>query len=249
MSHTFRFAENFIYIKSDWFSEGDNKFKRIGYKGFYLYLNFFRFLVKGQKEEYTFYTSINSLRKCTGYSSKEIFDLIRLLYKEKIINTNSNWSKWFVDYKMDGKLKVNDLIVIESISKPNLTRDEDGKIIPVDDTKENKYIMIDLRLIQLYQDLGFNEKYCAVFALINKLSNNTERKMYMKINNMAQILGFGNKTISAIIDDLNKHYLLYSELRSNHKGGRRYEHKIVNNIDRLEEFKRAYKNLIDKKRG
>lgn len=246
MGHGFRYAESFIYIRSEWFDEGDNKFKKIGYKGFYLYLNFFRFLVKGQKEEYTFYTSIDCLRKCTGYRAKEIFELIRLLHKEKIIKVNNDWNSWFEDYRIGGKLRINNLIIIESVSKPMLNW-EDGRPVPVNDLEKNKYITIDLRLMQLYEDLGFNERYCAVFALINKMSNNIERKMYMKINTMSKILGFSDKTISNIIEKLNENYLLYSELRDNYKKGKRYEHKILNNIDRWDEFKRSYKVYIDKK--
>jgi hypothetical protein len=65
-------------IRLSWFDKGNNKFKLIGEKCFFLYLNLFRFLVNNQEHEYTFYTSIDKLRKCTRYSRDNIFEMIKL---------------------------------------------------------------------------------------------------------------------------------------------------------------------------
>lgn len=248
MKCEFKYTTDFIFLRSNWFDKGDNKIKKIGRKGLFLYLSLFRFLVNNQQHTYTFYTSIDKLRKCTGYSATEVFTLIRLLHKEKIIDTNSKWSRWFVDDKLNGELKDHDFIVIQATAYPNVIYDKTtNKNKPATDSPDDKYVTVDLRLMQLYQDKGFDERYYAVFCLINKMSNKTEGKMWMKINTMADTLGFGDTTVSHIIRELNRNYLLVSALKNNGKGDKMYEHKILNNIDWKNKFQSGWqKEQIEK---
>lgn len=239
----YNYTTDFIFIRSNWFEVGDNKFKRVGDKAFFLYLNMFKFLVNNQEIEYTFYTSIDKLRKCTGYSENDIVTLIKLLEKEKIIKTSiTKWSRMYIDKK----LKDHEFIIIHGIAKPNVIYDDKSKKNkPATDSPDDKWILIDLRLMQLYQDRGFSEKFYPIFCLINGRSNTTERKMWMEINKMAELLGFGDQTVTNIIRELNRNYLMYSRKVDNGKKGKRFEHYILNNLDHLDLFTKMYKEQID----
>lgn len=247
MKYEFNYVEPFIYIRSNWFDEDSSIIEKIGHKGYFLYLNLFRFLIKNQQDPYLFVTSIQNLKNCTGLKPKEIFELIQLLYKEKIIETNNRWELWFEDRKRNGKLKINEMIIIKSISYPLLVRNDENKLIPASDSSDDKYIAIDTRLMQLYQDYNFDYPYYSFFALINKWSNGREAKVdHLGINKISEILCCSEHTVVKIIENLNKHYLLCSNLRKNKKGVKRYEHKILNNYNNIDEFIYANKKIIDK---
>jgi hypothetical protein len=242
--NNFNYGTNFIFLRSNWFDnlgEEDNQYKRLGEKCFYLYLTLFRFLVNNQEYKYTFITSIEKLRKISGYSDKDIFTYIRLMVSEGVIDTDNtdHWERWFEGNKLNGKLKSKECITIVATAVPNVVYDSKAaraKTTPVDDHPDNKYVMVDLRLMQLYQDRGFNEKYYPIFCLINKRSNGTEGKCTQAINTMARDLGMGDSTVHNIIKVLNENYLLASSYRDNGKDGKKFEHRILNNIDLLDTF-------------
>lgn len=244
-----------VYIKSNWFDGNNNKYKKIGYQGFNLYLNLFKFRIYNQDHPYTFITSISFLRKETGYPTQKVYELLRLLDKNKIIHTNiTRWERMF---DTEGKLIDDKVLFITGIDKPNTKKDMDEKgnmrDFPV--TDDDYYISLDLPLMDYYIGVGLNEKYFALHCLFKKMSNNTEAKAWMSINKMAKVLGIGDKNINQMIYDLNKHYLLASYYRSSSKkrvvkgekvSGKSFEHHILYNLDLLEEWIKVNKVHIDK---
>lgn len=242
-----------MYIKSNWFDEGNNKYQRIGIDGFNLYINLFRFRLFNQEHEYTFITSISLLRKETKYSSHRIFELLKQLAKEKVIKLNI--SRW--DRLMDenGKIDTDKTIIIIATDKPaESRRDNDtGEISGAPLTSEDHYISLDLPLIQYYKNLGLGERYLGLYCLLNRYSNNAEGKSWMSINKMAGILGFGYKSVHDMIREMNRRYLLYSryvksdeQVLKDGRTGTKFEHYLLTNLGYKEEFVRSHKDLIDK---
>lgn len=247
-----------IKVKSNWFDKGKNKIKGIGYNGYSLYLNLFRFYVPRQENEYTFIVSVAALRKESGYTSKEIIELIKLMIKEKVIKTNI--TRWDRMYNDNGKLIDDKMFLIWACDEPKTTRTKimkHGKEIEVDmpNTKDDTYVSVNLDLMEHYKKIGLNERSYLIYALIKKLSNNTERKCWMKINTMADNLGIGDNYVHKIIHELNRNYLLYSDYRKidgymiidgKKKKKTRFEHYILGNIRSLEGFKSAFNDSINK---
>jgi hypothetical protein len=69
-----------IRIKSSWFDNLErqkNVYQKITYKGLNLYFQLYKFRLHNQENEHTFITSISLLRKETGYSTQEVFELLK----------------------------------------------------------------------------------------------------------------------------------------------------------------------------
>jgi hypothetical protein len=230
-----------IRIKSEWFEDlgrKKNVYQTITYKGLNLYFQLYKFRIHNQENEHTFITSISMLRKETGYSSAEVFDLLKKLRSSKVIKLE-NVSR--LDYLLDaeGNIKDKDVLMITSV---------DG--LPLSDYAENdeRYIYIPLDLFKQYEEKGLNEKYYALYCLIKKWSNNKERKMWMSIEKMAACLGYDKDYVNKMIYQLNREYLMSSYRRNNNKGGFMFEHVILDNgkQDVMDKFIQAHKENMDK---
>lgn len=250
-----------IKVKSSWFDFNDNenglydnKFLNMGgYRGFYLYLSLFRFRVYNQEQDYMFITSISLLRKeMKGYTTKDIFKLLKLLQKQGVIKLN-NLSRW--DYLIDGKDKIKDkdILVIVATDVPETKTVEDEKYgtkeEPVD--HDNFYINVSLELLQHYIDVGLNEKYFPLYCLISRLSNfSVEKKSWMSIDRMAKVIGINKNTVHRMIIQMNKKYLLYSAKKrkkdGNGKRGDNFEHHIARNMKGVEFIRKEYRDKINR---
>ena len=230
------FTKKNIKIKSTWFEDEENKFKKIKAEGLYLYLNLFKFCIDKQEYEYTFITSISLLRKETGYKTKDIFDLLKCLQSCKIIKIQ-NLSRW--DYLLDkkGEIKEKDVLIIAATDVPTVDENEEDN---------DYFIWVDLDLMKYYMDIGLSEKYIPLYCLISKLSNGTEKKAYMSIEKMADVLGYNKDFVHKMIRELNRNYLMYSERRKNGKNGYIYEHWICKRYDLIEKFKSEFGERIEK---
>jgi len=231
MKLNFNYTLQFTRIKSNWFDE-NGVYKKIGYKGLNLYFQLFKFRIHNQDNDYTFITSISMLRKETGYSTGEVFNLLKKLKSAKVIKLE-NVSRW--DYLLDenGSIKDKDILVLIAT---DTYKDED-----------KYYINIPFDLFKLYEEKGLTEKYYALYCLISKWSNNAEGKMWMSIEKMAKFLGFDKDFVNKMIYQLNEHYLMYSNKRSNHKNGYKFEHHLLKSAkpEDVEKFLGEYKDKID----
>lgn len=245
-----------MYIKSNWFDSGNNIFKAIGCEGFFLYLNLFRFRLFNQDNEYTFILSISLLRKETGYSAQRILELLKLMSKKKIIKVNiSRWDRLIDD---TGIVLVDKLLIIEAQDKPDTYRGFSDKKEEVDmpKSKDDYYISLDMPLVQQYINLKLGERYLGLHCLINKYSNGTEGKCWLSINHMADILGFGDKTVNSMIHEMNRKYLLYSRYLETDKkvvgksgvsvSGSKFEHFLLSNLDHKEQWMHSFKDSVDR---
>lgn len=255
------FAMNYIKIKSNWFDfksdvdDFDNKFKKMEYKGFFLYITLFKFRIFNQECDYTFVTSIKLLKKETNYTKQEILDLLKLLSKLGVIKiTNvSNWA--YLIEKKDGKtdkIRDKDALVIIATDMPLLSIVENDskngtKEVPV--TSDDFYISISLELFQEYFNRGLSEKYFPLFCLISRLSNHgAEKKAFMSIERMSKVLDYDKNVLHKMILEMNRKYLLYSRLRGKSKKGKfngKFEHHIAFNIDGITFIEANYKESID----
>lgn len=229
-----------MYLKSEWFDHEDRKksvYDKIGYKGLFLYLLLYKFRVHNQKKEHLFLTSVALLRKESGYSTDEVFMLLKCMKKAKIIEVE-NISRW--DYLIDSKGKVKDreLLIIEAVDTLPLSKDK---------FEECFYIHIPFDLLDKYVELELNERYIALFCLICKWNNNFEKKMYMSIQKMSSILGFHKDHVHKMISEMNRLYLL-SSYRKKRDKGYMYEHYILTSTDeeRVEKFLKQHKKNMDK---
>ncbi|OCS82258.1 hypothetical protein A6M13_07430 [Caryophanon tenue] len=233
---------NSIKINSNWFDDDRRKksvYSKIGYKGLNLYFQLYKFRLHRQDDEHTFITSIAYLRKETGYTTDEVFDLLKKLKSAKIIKVN-NYSRW--DYLLDnGQVKDKELLHITALDT-----------FPIEDYKKEDsrfYIYVPLDLFNIYQSKGLNEKYYALYCLIEKWSQNMEGKMYMSIEKMATVLGFDKDYINKMIHEMNRNYLLASRRRKRtDRQGYRFEHYILDSTDKneVEKFTATHKETMDK---
>jgi hypothetical protein len=209
-----------------------------------------------QDNEYTYICSISLLRKETGYSAPRIIELLKLLSKKKIIKVDiSRWDRLIGD---NGNVLDDKLLVIEALDRPDTYRGYNDKKEEVDlpKTKDDYYISLDMPLMQYYMDLKLNERYFGLHCLISKYSNGTEGKCWLSINNMADILGFGDKTVNNMIHELNKRYLLYSRYLETDKkivgksgdteNGNKFEHFLLGNLDHKDNWLSAHKDSVDR---
>jgi len=232
-----------IKINSKWFDELDRKqnvYQKITYKGLNLYFQLYKFRLHGQENEHTFMTSISMLRKETKYTSTEIFDLLKKLKAAKVIKVE-NVSRW--EYLLDdkGELKDKDILHITAVNPFPIGKFEREK------GEDRFYIYVPLDLFQKYEDVGLNEKYYALYCLIEKWTHNMEEKAFMSIVRMSKILGFDKDYLNQMIYELNRHYFLASHSRPNGKGGYKFEHYILNSAkeEDVKKFVEGYGHIIE----
>jgi hypothetical protein len=231
-----------IRIKSNWFEDlgrKKNVYQKITYKGLNLYFQLYKFRLHNQENEHTFITSISLLRKETGYSTEEVFDLLKKLKGAKIINLQ-NVSRW--DYLIDeqGNIRDKDILVIVATDT-----------FPISNYKkvdDNFYIYIPLDLFELYKQKGLNERYFALYCLIKKWSQNAEQKSWMSIKKMSKFLGFDKDYVNKMIFEMNRNYLLSSYRKKKSDGTYRYEHYILDSVknDNVNKFLDVHKDNMDK---
>lgn len=244
-----------IKIKSNWFETGI--IKEIGYKGYNLYLQLFKFYTPRQENEYTFIVSISMLRKETGYTSSEIVELLKMMLKAKIIKWNiSRWDRMYEN----NKLLDDKLFIVWACDEPKTTRTTVTKynkemVIDKPNTDNDKYVSVNLDLMQYYFDLELNERCYLIHTYIKKMSNSVEGKCWVSINKMADVLGIGDNYVHKLIHEMNRKYVLYSAYRlvdgymmidGKKKRKKRFEHRVLTNIKGLDQFKKIFKDDIDK---
>jgi predicted transcriptional regulator len=214
-----------IRIPSRWFDMQERKkntFQKMGgYKGLYLYLQMYKFRIHQQENDHTFITSISFLRKETGYSTSEVFELLKKLKGAKIINI-SGVSRW--DYLIDenGVIKEDKILLITA------NENESFPIYKDFDKQDEFYIYISFNLLQQYIDKGLDEKHFALHCLVQRFQHSKSKVCFMSIQTMAEILDIDKDTVNRMIINLNKNYLMVSWKKPNTKnrgeGSYHYEH-------------------------
>lgn len=268
------YVSKYVRIKSNWFDmvsrNKKNTYTKIdGYKGLYLYLQLYKFRIYNQEHEETFLTSISFLRKETGYSTEEIFELLKKMKTAKVIKI-LNVSRW--DYLIDdnGNIRDKDILQIVATDTPQTIRkqktDREGKpkvdknnepiMIDSPATENDFFIGINIEMFKLYQQAkmygtgakGENiEKYIALYSLIQKWNNNLEGKMNMQIQKIADILGIDKDYVHKMIYSLNRNYFLFSTKRRRKIAkGYYFEHVLCENASSYEKFKEHHKSDCDK---
>ncbi|WP_368974696.1 hypothetical protein NST61_16985 [Caldifermentibacillus hisashii] len=231
-----------IRIKSSWFDNLErqkNVYQKITYKGLNLYFQLYKFRLHNQENEHTFITSISLLRKETGYSTQEVFELLKKLKSAKIIKLN-NVSRW--DYLIDEKENIRDRDVLFIVATDTF---------PIADYKyvsDDYYIYVPLDLFELYRKKGLNEKYFALYCLIKKYSQNTEQKMWMSIQKMSKFLGFDKDYVNKMIYEMNRNYFLSSYRRVKSDGSFYFEHHILDSAKQkeIDKFVKVHQDNINK---
>lgn len=232
-----------IKIPSSWFDYEENKkntYQKITYKGLYIYFLLYKFRVHNQKNEHTFFTTITMLRKESGYTTDEIFDLLKKLKSANVLKFN-NLSKW--SYLIDqttGQIKDKEMLIIEAV-----------KGLPIFDKVEKGvyFITINFDLFEKYNQLKMNERYFALYCLINKWNNNTEGKMYMSIDKIADCLLFDKDTVHRMIYTMNRNYMLSSYRRKRKNAdGYFFEHYLLSNLkeSNVQSFLESHRDNMDK---
>jgi hypothetical protein len=240
-----KFVDNHIKIKTNWF-ELNSIISKIGCDALLMYLMLHKYSIKNQ-DQCTFATSIYQLKKATGFTMDYTYQLIKLLIRYGVIKCNVRWDRH----------EDNDFMLVAALDEPKTTRqlDKYGKPYDHPDTDDDKYISVDLRLMQYYIDNGLDGREIALYCLIRKLSNNTEKKCWMIINTMATILNLSDDKIHKMVKQMNRMKLLASNLRKVGKKivkGKevpryRYEHHIFPNYSTLDKFRNSWlKDVIEK---
>lgn len=268
------YVPKYVRIKSNWFDmvtrTKKNTYTKIdGYKGLYLYLQLYKFKIYNQEYEDTFITSISFLRKETGYSTEEIFELLKKMKTAKVIKI-LNISRW--DYLIDEKGNIRDKDILQIVAtdlpttirkpktdvegKPKVDKNNQPIMIDSPATENDFFIPINIEMFDLYKQAKMYgtgakgekiEKYIALYCLIQKWSNNLERKMNMQILKIANVLGIDKDYIHKMIYSLNRNYFLYSTKRTRKVAkGYYFEHHICANASSYEKFKEQVKADCDK---
>lgn len=225
-----------IIISSAWFDCIDNKpskYSKIDYDGLNVYFNLFKFRVANQESNYTFYTCLSMLRKATKYTSEHIIECLKKLKQNKIIKMK-NLSRWDYLYDENGKCDDNKFLAIEAIDVPNTQLDDEDEVI-------DNWITVDLDFLEChYEKVGLNEKFYPIYCLMRKLSCNTERKCFMSIEKMSEIINLDKDTINRMINKMNRVKVLYSRKIDNKKSSTRFEHYICFGYKSIDSFNRAF---------
>lgn len=207
-----------ISIPSRWFDPAkdkkENTFQKIGgHKGFYLYLQLYKFRVHSQDNEHTFVTCISFLRKETGYTTNEVFELLKRLKNAKVISI-AGASRW--EYLLNDKGEIiEDKALIITVSE------KESFPIHSDFDKRNEfYIYVSFKLLKMYEEKKLDAKYFALHCLIQRMQRNEDGVCFMSIEVMSEILKLDKDTINRMINTLNREYLLVSFRKSNkHRRG------------------------------
>ena len=155
------FTINHLKVRSNWFDAG-GKYSQMKYDAFNSYINLFKFRIPKQLHEYYFVTSINDLRKETGYTKQRTYDNLARLIKLKVVKI-LNVSRWDRFIK-NGVIPEQNILHIVAVDIPVTNRisteygDRDQA-----DTENDYYVSVDLKLMEHYKAIGLNEKYFAVY--------------------------------------------------------------------------------------
>ncbi|WP_211749672.1 hypothetical protein, partial [Paenibacillus sp. Marseille-Q4541] len=237
------FTINHLKVRSNWFDTG-GKYSQMKYDAFNSYINLFKFRLSKQQYEYYFVTSINDLKKETGYTKQRTYDNLSLLIKLKIIKVLnvSRWDRFIKNGVIPGQIILHIAAIDIPVTNRILTEHGDRDQA---DTENDYYVSVDLKLMEYYKAIGLNEKYYAVYCLIKKLSNNTEQKSFMTIESMSNSLGINKNAINKYIKEMNSKYVLYSNYRKNRKSGFKFEHHLLRKYSDIDKFKNEMKHYID----
>lgn len=246
----FNYTMNNIKIKMNWFDlDTDNKFKKFGSKGLNLYFTLFKFRLYKQDNNYLFVTSISLLRKETSYKTEEIFELLKLMKSLGILKFEG-LSKWSYLVDENGKVKDKDVLICcaSDVPETDETIDENGKKKDIPRTEDDKYINIDLNMIQHYENIGLSERYYAIYSLVRFFCDiNSESKCWMSIETMAETLDYDKDALNKMIHEMNRNYILYSFKKKNGKNGYLFEHYLCTIHSNLIGFKNSWvKDGIEK---
>lgn len=185
-------------------------------------------------------TSISMLRKEMDYTTNEIFELLKKLKSAKVIKLE-NVSRW--EYLLDGngEIKDKDILHITAVDPFPIGKFEREK------GEGRFYIYVPLDLFQKYEEAGLNEKYYALYCLIEKWTHNIEEKAWMSIAKMSKILDFNKDYVNQMIYEMNRHYFLASYRRPNGKNKWKFEHYILNSAksEDVARFVKGYSHIID----
>jgi hypothetical protein len=240
-----KYAVKNFKIKSNWFDE-DGKFKKMNADTLYLYFSLFKFRIYGQENDYMFMTSIYHLRKETGFTKSKIFEQLKQLIKLNIV-TIVNVRRWDRFFSSKGVPEKNILEIIAiDIPKTQKIKDESGNTTDKPETENDYYVSVETQLLEQYRVRGLNHKYYPIYCLIKKLQNgNVEKKSFMSIEKMALWLGYDKDYLHKLIQNMNRKYVLFSDLRDNGKGSKYFEHHLLK-IDQDEQFLNTYKLSIER---
>ena len=231
------FTLNSIEIKSNWFDQG-GIISNIGPKGFYLYLTLFKFRLHNQQHAYKFSTSVYSIKKEMNdkkYTAEEIYDLLRLLIRYRIIEIE-NISRIY-QLKNNSDIDKNKHLIINATDVPEKNQD--------DETSSDKFVIVNLELINWMIQKELNEKHMLLHTLLVKYANNIKSNCWMSIREMSLRTQLNKDHISKLLVDLNKCYVVNSRKVKTHRGYG-YEHIVCKNLKTLDEFIKVYQKEIDK---
>lgn len=237
-----------VRIKSNWFDRGNKKILKFGHEGLAMFFLLCKHRVGRatryfEQNEYTFHVTLDLLAKASGCTKSEVVELLKLLVHSKVLKlcTPTRWDR--LDDKKGGLL-AHKMIILESTDSPKTFKDDNGKDMPL--TNEDYFVWVDLDLMEYYKQISLGSKYFPLHCLIRKLSNATEKKAFMTIEHMAEALGNSKDTIYKYVKDLNNNYLLYSRETSNGKGGIKFEHFILRDLNTADEFLAANRASIER---
>ncbi|GAB7388423.1 hypothetical protein BSNK01_22600 [Bacillaceae bacterium] len=223
------FNMSYAFIKSSWFDPYEKKTiaSKITPEGLLVYLTLFKFrLHNANKNVNTFITSIGLISKelPKKYSKEKVYELLRLLQRNKVIKI-TNITNFHSQLKNeDGKINQDKVLVIEAIDYPKTTR-ENGQDKPV--TDDDYFIAVHLPMIDVYlKEFDLDEKYVCLYVLMNKYNNNMNG-FYMKIEKMEHVTGIDKNTINRMIWKLNELELLASYRQRKEGGNHIYHHFIL----------------------
>jgi hypothetical protein len=241
-----KFAENYVKVKSNWFDK-NSVIGKIGSDGFLLYLTLFRYHIRNQ-EGCMFATSMKMLKKDTGFTIAKTYELFKILVRYGIVSNNVRWDRY-----LD-----NEIMFVTALDIPKTTREVNDKEKEYDKpvSNEDHYVSVDMNMMQYYLDNGLKGSEMALYCLIRKYSTGTEKKCWMSINKIADNLGMSNDKVHKMIRNLNRMFLMASDLRKNNKrthivdGKKRvsyfFEHHIFANYSRLDEHRESFRLVIEK---
>lgn len=231
-----KFQSNNIKLKSNWFDK-DGKVYKVGHNAFLVYLSLYRYQLKSNDSP-SFVTSISQLKKETGYTMKETYDLVKLLIKHKMIETSvTRWSQ-YAD---------KDLMIVTALDLPQTERSSVDTDNPV--TSDDFYVPINLELVQVYIDKKFKAREIVFYCLARKYSNNSEGKFFMSINKIAIWMRMSTETVIKMIRQLNRERLLstyYKKHEERGKDGIKFEHWLLNKLSEMDAFNEIHGKNIDK---
>lgn len=241
-----------IKLKSNWFDENGKVFKiaratrkdgsNINYDVFLLYLTLYRFYMDNPDEEKTtqFYTSIYHLKKQTGFTMDKTYELFKILERYKLIKSDvTHWKRY----------SEKEMMIVTALDLPQLERSDEGRDMLV--SKDDYYVSINLPLIQRMLDENFSIREIVLYCIIKKMTNGAEGKCYMAIDTFASTMSVSPQTVSNMIKNFNRAYIVATYYRKNKQRGEdglKFEHYALSKFDdkSVEQFNKVHGNEIEK---